>query len=92
MKNPNENGVARNAKFREKKVKCFGAAEDGAFAEIEGGGRIYGIVGAAPDLLAVVEAEAAMFAGRDADEWAPEMAARIRAMRAAIAKAKGGVK
>jgi hypothetical protein len=50
------------------------------------------IIAAAPELLAVLKAEAAMFEGRDANEWAPEMADRIRAMRAAIAKATGGAK
>ena len=42
------------------------------------------------ELLAVVRAEAALYDGMDASEFAPETAARIRAMRDVLDKVNGG--
>lgn len=41
-------------KYREVNVLCYGAAEAGSFAELEDGRRVYGLTGAAPDLLAAL--------------------------------------
>lgn len=41
------------------------------------------------DMLAALETEVAVYAGMDADKFAPATAARIKAMRRAVMKAKG---
>ena len=48
------------------------------------------LIAAAPELLAVVQAESALYDGMDASEFAPETAARIRAMRDVLDKVNGG--
>lgn len=47
------------------------------------------LIAAAPDLLAACEMALEAFDGMDADQFVPEVAAKLKAMRAAVAKARG---
>lgn len=73
-------------KYNEIKVKCYGTAESGPFAEMENGKRVYGLPAAAPDMLAALEwlTDATVDQGN-----ATESEPAIIAARAAIAKARG---
>ena len=43
-------------KYKELRVRCYGTGEDGPFAEMENGRRVYGLVGSAPHMLGALEA------------------------------------
>ncbi len=47
------------------------------------------LIAAAPELFAIVQAEASLYAGMNADEFVYSTAARIKAMRSIIAKVTG---
>lgn len=50
---------------------------------------LFSMIAGAPDLLACCVDELSLYAGMDFDAFAPETARRLKAMRAAVAKATG---
>lgn len=75
--------IAAPKRYKEAVVRCYGTAESGPFAELEDGRRIYGIPGAAPELLDALE-------GLVADwERVHGPIPKDHEARAAIAKARG---
>ncbi len=42
-------------RYREAKVRCYGTGENGPFAELDDGRRVYGLTAAAPHLLAALK-------------------------------------
>lgn len=90
-KNPNAAGQTAK-KYREVRVRCYGTAESGVFAELENGDRVYGLTGAAPHLLAALKTmlTTAMPPESNRMEFCTEKGKREIA-REAIAKVTGGV-
>jgi hypothetical protein len=80
--------TTQKKRFREVRPICYGTGEDGPFLELEGGGRVYGFAGAAPELLAACQLY--VRAKTDGGVSMADLSAKAdEAIRAAIARATG---